>query len=964
MTALHEGGDRPVCFLFSGQGSQHVGMGAGLYEHEPIYRAALDACADALAPQLGLDIRTLMFGIEQAALADTALAQPALFATEYALASLWRHHGVVPTVMLGHSVGEFAAGALAGVMSLSDAARVVAARGRLMSGMPQGGMVSVFAAAPLIAPLLPASVEIAAFNGPALCTIAGPSAAIDEALRRFARAGIDARRLRTSHAFHSAMMDAALEPFAAVLAQVPLAPPTIRYISNVTGTWITAAQATSPAYYAEHLRRPVQFAAGLTTLAADPSLLFLEVGPGQSLSALARANLPPVQAALVAASLPPAGNPADDVRCLRRAAGQLWLAGVSMVPSATARRRLPLPTYPFQRRHFCAGRSLDRAPRGDAGGEDLGRIRSYLPVWVRDDTVPTLVIQGVWLVIGGPHTLIRAVTTVLDEAGAESVICASGGAPLSALEGRIPSGILVLSGLDTPAASRSGRRLYRTLVDLAGDLESLPALRLVRVLVATCGARSVLDEPVADPEAVLVAGAALTLPAELSWLTVRTMDLPVASPEIQAALILREARVDTGGAEIAWRGGRRWRRHFDPVELRSHAPALRGDGFYLITGGLGGMGLALAAWLASHAVPVRLLLTSRRGLPPEADPDDPGVEPWARAASRTIRAIQVAGGQVLTVAADVADASAMRDALAMATARFGPVRGVIHAAGNPGSGKLAVLQDDAAVAATFAPKVDGLAVLAGLLGGVPLDFVALMGTVNGVVPAPGIADYVAANMVLDSFAEAVMHPEGWRRVFAVDWSAWGRVGMAAGRQVAPAQRTAHEALMRAAIVPEDGIAMFGRILGSPHTRVIVTSYDLDYATKVAAASPTVTSALAGSAVVPDAAAQSNEVPRPALSSGYEPPGAGSELAVALIWTELMGVTGIGANDDFFELGGHSLLATRVLSRIGQTLGAQLTLREFFDAPTPRGLAGKIQAARSRDSAATPEGSSEREEFLL
>jgi phthiocerol/phenolphthiocerol synthesis type-I polyketide synthase E len=275
------------------------------------------------------------------------------------------------------------------------------------------------------------------------------------------------------------------------------------------------------------------------------------------------------------------------------------------------------------------------------------------------------------------------------------------------------------------------------------------------------------------------------------------------------------------------------------------------------------------------------------------------------------------------------------------------------------------LQDDADATATLAPKVAGLAVLIELLGGAALDFVALMSSINSVVPAPGVADYAAANMVLDSFAESGAHPPTWRRVFAIDWSAWASVGMAANLHVPQAQRAAHQALQRTAIMPAAGVEMFGRILGSEHLRVVVSSYDLELA--LAAASETaigseLTDSVAASITAPAGA------PRPQLSSRYDAPRAGAESVIASIWTELMGVGGIGAHDDFFELGGHSLLATRVLSRIGQTLGVQLTLRAFFDAPTPRGLGEKIAGAGAGAGAGNTDssidGAAEREEFLL
>jgi acyl transferase domain-containing protein len=948
--AVHEGGVRPVVFLFSGQGSQRARMGAGLYEREPSFRGAVDRCAALFEPELGLDIRSAMFGGDDAALARTALAQPALFCLEYALTELWRENGIVPAAMLGHSIGEYVACVLAGVMSLDDACRVVAARGRLMEAMPPGGMASAFAPAAALVPHLSAGVEIAALNAPELCTIAGPSAALAESLERLARAGIESSLLRTSHAFHTAAMAEAAAALSAVLAGVALAPPAIPYLSNLTGTWITPEQATSPAYYAEHLRHAVRFADGIRTLAGDPSRFFLEIGPGRALATLARANLPPENASLIAASLPRAGDPGTDARDVLEATAKLWLAGAP-VAAPPKPRRVPLPTYPFERRlHVVARTGVVPGPQAASPAADDATVRCYAPVWVRDDAPPAPSLEGVWLVTGRGGALTDAVLAALDQAGAIAVPVRPGSSPAAALGGRALAGVMLLDGVEDTEPDGRGRRLYDALVALAADMETLPDKGRVQVLAATSGARSVLDEPVTSPEAALPLGAALALPAELSWLAIRTVDLPPAPAPALAALMVREARSAGSGPDVAWRGGRRWLRRFDPLALDGDAPWPRRGGTYLITGGLGGLGLTLAGWLARRDPAARLLLTGRRHLAPGADPEDPALAPWARAAARAIRDIEAAGGEVLTAAADAADPVAMRSALAAAAARFGgPPNGVIHAAGNPGCGKLALRQNDADVTATLAPKVGGLAVLRDLLGETNLDFVALMGSINAVVSAPGVSDYAAANVVLDAFAEGGAHPAGWRRVVAIDWSAWADVGMAATLDVPAALRASHAEMLRTAIPAATGAETFGRILASGRERVVVTSYDLS---RALAGTPPRTSAAADGSPVTAAPARA----RSERAGKFEPPSGAAELALAAIWTELIGVADIGAHDDFFELGGHSLLATRVLSRIGQSLGAQLTLREFFEEPTIRGLGRRIAGSHDQQQ--------EREEFLL
>ena len=357
-------------FLFPGQGAQYVGMGNELYDHEPAYRAAVDECAALLGPHLPTDLRTVLFAepgdaAMGARLRDTRYAQPALFVTGYALARLWASWGVVPTGYCGHSVGEFVAAHLAGVFSLADALALVATRGRLVSALPGGSMLSVRLAADQLAAILPAGLSVAAINGPAAAVVAGP----DEAVACFARA-LDAqdvpnRVLATSHAFHSAMMDPAVEAFRQALANVPLHRPQKPVVSTVSGTWLTDAQATDPDYWAAHLRQTVQFAAALDTLLAEQQPILLEVGPGHVLSALAQQQLAS-RPATALASLKKGPGPHPEYRALLGALGQLWLRGVApdwaAVHAGRNPRRVLLPTYAFDRKYCWLAPAVAVAP--------------------------------------------------------------------------------------------------------------------------------------------------------------------------------------------------------------------------------------------------------------------------------------------------------------------------------------------------------------------------------------------------------------------------------------------------------------------------------------------------------------------------------------------------------------------------------------------------------------------------
>ena len=356
---LAEASPSKLAFLFPGQGAQHAGMGQELYRRYPIVRKTVDHCAAVLEPFLGLDLRSVLFGdpAEAAArLQSTALAQPALFTVSFSVAALWRSLGIEPTAMVGHSVGEFVAAVLADVMRLEDALEVIATRASLMQALPEGAMLAVMLTEPELISYKPPELSLAAVNAESMCVVAGPHSPIDAFERELIARGTGTRRLRTSHAFHSAMVDPMIEPLVALLSRIPLSPPRIPYVSTMSGRWITNDQATDPLYWGRHCRETVRYAAALMSLFETESPILLESGPGRTLSSLARQSQAASAAPLILASLPdPAETCEGDVAFLD-ALGRLWATG--MIPDwralhvDTPRRRVSLPTYPFQRKRY------------------------------------------------------------------------------------------------------------------------------------------------------------------------------------------------------------------------------------------------------------------------------------------------------------------------------------------------------------------------------------------------------------------------------------------------------------------------------------------------------------------------------------------------------------------------------------------------------------------------------------
>ncbi len=343
-------------FLCPGQGSQYPQMGRGLYRAEPAFRAAYDECCAWLTEWLGHDPRGAFWAEDPKTLVATSVTQPAIFTLEYALARLWMSWGVAPTALVGHSVGEFVCAALAEVMPLRDALGLVVERGRLMHALPPGSMLAVRLSADDLRSRLPAGVEIAAENAPGLCVASGPTELVAALETELGAAAVAVRRLQTSHAFHSPMMDPVVPIMAERLARIPLAAPRIPIVSTVTGTWLTAEEAQSPRYWAEHLRRPVKFAPAAAVVLADPRRVLIEIGPRATLSALVR------QAVSGTRGLPaavPSLADTEDRECpaIAAALGQLWTLGAPIdwhsYAAGERRRRVPLPQYPFQRqRHW------------------------------------------------------------------------------------------------------------------------------------------------------------------------------------------------------------------------------------------------------------------------------------------------------------------------------------------------------------------------------------------------------------------------------------------------------------------------------------------------------------------------------------------------------------------------------------------------------------------------------------
>jgi acyl transferase domain-containing protein/thioesterase domain-containing protein len=798
--------DLAVVFMFSGQGSQYVNMGRTLYASEPVFRKWIDACASEAGPILGLDIRSVMYppddlastAVEQ--IRQTWITQPSLFAVEYALAQLWMSWGIQPARLLGHSIGEYVAACLAGVFSFEDAVKAVAARGMLMRELSCGAMLAVAQSETEIRPLLNEDLSLAVVNGPGQSVVSGSVGAIEALEQSLKATGVPATRLQTSHAFHSHLMDPILDRFSKMLRQMRLSAPRIPLLSNFTGTWLTADEATDPQYWAKHLRNTVRFHEGLDVLVADPNSVLLEVGPGETLASLAKRHPRHSPRQKVFSSLPASAQSAQDAEAMLLTLGHFWLIGAKVdwkgFHSHARQTLIPLPTYPFERRKFWMGPTNAAAPASDSSRPIHDWF--YRVAWKRADAAATETGSGPWLIFCDSDGAGQNLADRLRVAGAEVItvfvgkkfqstragsfsINPASEADFSSLINAIPEKqwprkIVYLWTLEKTDSFRISQELaFYSLLFFLQHLGRRLGEEAIHVGVFTQGAVSVNGEPVLNPGQATVSGPCRVAPKEYANLICRQIDVDNVEPNFLARVATLELSANNPESVVAYRNNLRWTESVEHTSLESGPSRLRERGVYLVTGGLSGLGLATAKWLA-RACRARLVLVSR------------DAESRMARHETDIKDIERAGAEVLIRSANVTDVKAMRQVLEEAQQRFGRVQGVIHAAGLLDDGVIELKTQERAER-VLAPKLDGTRVLNELLQDSPLDFFAMFSSVSALSPPAGQVDYCSANAYLNAFA-ASCPPD--RNVIAIGWSAWGEVGMAvAGKESKTAFRPSH-----------------------------------------------------------------------------------------------------------------------------------------------------------------------------
>ncbi|MBW4431253.1 MAG: SDR family oxidoreductase [Pelatocladus maniniholoensis HA4357-MV3] len=1001
---------RSVVFMFSGQGSQYVNMGRELYENENVFREQIDHCCELLKPHLQIDLRTILYPSEEKVLEatqklqQTAITQPALFVIEYALAKLWMAWGVLPEVMIGHSIGEYLAATIAGVFSLEDALAIVATRGRLMQELPSGVMLSIQLPEQKIQQFLEKEISLAAINSPSSCVVSGSEEAIDKLQQKLQKIGVNCRHLHTSHAFHSHMMSPMIETFTQSLEKVKLNPPKIPFISNVSGTWITANEATNPKYWARHLRQPVQFNLGITELLKQPEQIFLEVGPGRILSGLVKQHQTDV---IALTSIRHPQEQQSDVEFLLNTLGRLWLVGIQIDWSGfylnEKRRRVPLPTYPFERKKYWleVNRNATLGMMSPKTSDKKSDIADwfYVPRWKESTAIELFQQEKLleqnycWLIFVDNYGVGAEIAERLKQQN-QDVIFVKLGEKFSKLDectytinpeerddydtllqtlkeqnwisqakqivhfwSVTPNNTLPKQELDTQTQYQFFEDCqnlgFYSLLFLAQALAKQNIIDPIKLLVVTSNINDVTGSDNLCPEKATILGLCNVIPQEYLNINCCCFDIILPDSKIKpySTLInslLTEFITPITDNLIAYRGNHRWIRIYETVQLNENIISktkLRKQGVYVITGGLGRLGLAMSEYLAK-TVQAKLILISRKSIPEKHQ--------WSSWLSnhdesnevsqklKKLSKIEKLGAEVLTIRADVANEQQMQKAIELAKESFGEIHGLIHAAGINDDAYYTIEESSKAQSQSqFHPKVYGLFILEKVLQNQKLDFCLFTSSSSSVLGGLGLTSYSAANIFMDAYA----HKQNQINLFpciSVNWDTWQ------SQEDDIQDLTVGVALEKLRMTWKEGIDVFRRVLSlSKIPQIIVSAGELQ---------PRIDQWIKREFLQKNRDTLSLQC-RANLQSEYVPVRNNVEQIVATTWQKVLGIEKIGIYDNFFDLGGSSLIGVEVISQLQKEFNTHIPIISIYERPTISSLAEFLssdeQANLQKDSYRTP-----------
>lgn len=950
--AVHAQKVPSVVFMFPGQGVQYAGMARQLYYEETAFRNAVEDCLAKADSKIVSKIRKLLLtehptsqDVER--LKQTEWSQPAIFIVEYALARLLHYYGVQPAAVIGHSLGEYVAAVVAGVLAPEDALALVICRSRLMQVMKAGAMVAVGLNEPDLRPRLEAGLCVAAVNSPGQTVVSGDGEAIVRFSDLLAGDGVPHFRLETSHAFHSPMMEGIESAFRKELGRVKFKRQNIPLVSNLTGVWASDEELATPDYWIAQALNPVRFSDGINTLSRLEPACYIEVGPGKVLTNLAKETLDGRTEGPLIVSLGKRQG-SDAYLDFLEALGKAWERGVNIKydkAEIVAKGRIrSLPPYPFERRPYW----LPPLTQSTSTRQENILERIYSMGWEKTSSSRSYKSGGRCLIIGGARSFDLSIGKALAVRGAEIVYVREGShyaqadnmsftvrpdsredfeAVLRVLQakGWQPQYIFhALSLADSPvsdgfpdSAERwelASRRGARSLLALTQAWSRTMEERQVSVVFAGHRYAKIHPDDAVLPESSAVAGLALVIPQELTNIGVRFLDLPESAfgqegDHGDILGVLAEDILDPEGLRvIAYRQGARWmqvvRSAVAPTgTLKGRAKILRSFGTYVVIGGLEGLGYTVAKHLlSSYRAQVVIVDTSERG---------PDGSLSSQEVAFRLETLRTCGRSGALAVVHVTEEEAVRSALESLPA----VDAIIHAARIfKDAFRLVEDMNAADLDRQYRRKVFSFLQVFSLLRNKAPRAVVLFSSLSSVLGGIGNGAYASANSCIDAIARARHSAEGDEtKWISIAWDAWHLPHLKEAPSIAGTELEAY------ALSEQKGLETFEEIVDGEYRENVIVADNLSArrAMWVDRVDPQATNAYSS--------------PAP----GAKQTGSNGETMpeLAAIWKELLGVTSVSSSDDFFRCGGHSLLAIKLLARIRQQCRVQLTIADIFDNPS-------------------------------
>ena len=980
-----------IVFMFSGVGDHYINMAANLYKTESIFKENIDSACEICMQYLEVDLRSIIFNSQAHTntkslfgisadenlneLQKTMYSQTAVFIIEFALAKLWISWGVSPDVMIGYSIGEYTAACISGVFSLEDALLIVCHRSKLIDNSENGAMLAVSMSETEMTPFMTRNLSMAAQNTPDLCVVSGSISDIKILEQKLSDKEIVYQRVKTNHAFHSHMMKPLEKDIRKLFEGIKLNHPQTPYISNVTGTWIIPEQATSVDYWIKHTVSSIRFSDGVSELLKEDYNIFLEIGPGNSLTSFVfqHPRIDAKKERYIFTSLPNKNDSFTDDYLIAKTLGRLWIAGVNinweMYYRFESRNRVALPTYPFEHKsHWVFPYEENHATASRSTKSHINNINEwfYVPTWKQSHISFHKKNQTnrSWLIFVDDVNIGTTLALKLGQTG-DTVIIVEKGNGFSVIDDRVysinpcnPNDYFdlikdirkkddyfdaVVHMWSVTERNEKNSEKYSISEHLNQGIYSLLYLTQallkssmfddIRFWVISSHLNIIESTDKCNPAKATILSACKVISQEYPHITCSNIDIgninsDYFNTDITTDKLVSELTSNSQDTNIAYRNNIRWIKVYEKEKFKS-APeslVLKDKGVYVITGGLGNIGLTLANFFA-NTTKAKLVLITRSEFPAKPEWNTISVEKNHPLNAKVVKLVEMErlGAEVVVLQADCATEEEMQDAFKIAEEKFGTINGIIHAAGvtNLDSFKTIPELNKQYCEEHFQSKIYGTIVLEKLLENRNIDFCILFSSLSSFLGGLGFYSYSAANSFMDMFAESHDNDK-W---LSINWGVWNfdkEKIKGIGSTISDLN-----------IDVEQGTEAFGKALtlAGNLKHFIVSSSDFNAQLEQWSFIKNKTHELK---------AQNNTVhARPHLSTMYSPPDRECEKVLTVLWEQLIGIDSIGVYDNFFELGGHSLMATKLVSRIREIFKIDFSLKQFFDDPTVRGATNKI-----------------------